>query len=300
MVFLIHNIQLSDGSGNASVIPVELSGSMSGRANQDADDLLFAMNPPGGVLAVQGPTRKQLGMFETEGGMPINAPMQFDEDIASLLFANDDTVIAILKSGDIVKIDVPSDRDGKHSNQTIARLNGAPSSVGLIHADAGQTTLVVGMPDGRITSVASSTDSANSPLLLVSDLGRLPMAAKTISLCTPGADYTAVQLQSDERFDAGRCVAVQMMDYSLDLFGLPIDSAGRVLSTVGNAQLFSPMSLIDRQIGPGFDGSRVVSISGNGRKIATMRSGRLEIRPLVYDPPASEPSNKSLLPPNPA
>jgi hypothetical protein len=284
-LFVVHNLQLG-AANRASTVRMKLNGwaSASGVERPDLDDLVFAIAPSGKLLAVGKLARKQLEIFETENGTPFSPPIGLDDDISGLFFANDGLALATLRSGTLTKIEV-GPNDPEYSGQMIAQLDAAPISVALISASTDHTALLAGMPDGRILLLANTADKSSS-LLAQTELMRLPEPAKTIVLCTPDADYTAVTVQSEnEQFDAGRCVTIQTSDNSLDLYGLPIDSAGPVLSTE-EAALFSPMSLLGRRIRPSLDGSSIVSISSNGRKVASKRSGRLEIRPLVYDPPA--------------
>jgi hypothetical protein len=48
---------------------------------------------------------------------------------------------------------------------------------------------------------------------------------------------------------------------------------------------FVPMSLLDRDVRPIRDGVRVLDLAATSRRIALLRVGHIEIRPLIYDLP---------------
>jgi hypothetical protein len=299
-LFVAHGI----GGGEQSekprnVVRVELETWVS-QFTAQSNGLFFTLDVTGGLLAVRGPSGNEIGLFDTESGARRKDGIVFDNYVVDFAFNDGQTATAVLGNGQVVQIDLANAAD--REKRIICKLDTTPTAVGVLQADRTKSSVIVGLEDGRIMLVAYQDADPREPGS-IRELACLKAPTRSFHPCRPTADYAAAWIErKEDAEEAGQCVAVLMTDDSFDLLGLPIGPNGQVLTAVRDqvttesissepsvvetdAPLFAAMSLLERRIGPEFDGSQIVAISRDGRKVAAVRANRVEVRPIVYEPP---------------
>jgi hypothetical protein len=261
---------------------------------------LMVVSPRGEWLLVQEKDAELL-LIEISSGRLANR-LSISARATALTFPQPQLVLAGLGDGTILPIDID---DGlMRAGDPLGRVEGVPVAIASVQPNRRNGAIVVALDDGRI--VLLETGGGTSGSLEQRSEIRLRWAARRV---IPFADRPAARVTvrhrspdaltgfsaqrgDDEVDEVGLSVAVLGQRGEFDIVGLPLQNAesGAIVESSARTILspetdaFKPLSLLDRDIRPSRDWLRVIAVGAQSRRIAVVRAGHVEVRPLIYQP----------------
>jgi hypothetical protein len=262
-----------------------------GDAPLGGPETLMAVSPQGDWLVAQQNDTTLL-LIDTSTGR-LRDQISTKTRVSALTFPQSQFVIAALVDGTLLSIDIG---EGKmRVGDPLVQVGGEPVAIAVLQPDQRNGPMVIAFEDGSIMLFEPGRSTIEQRPAI-----RLRWPARRI---IPFADRPAVQVTLQKRSpddftgssaraspsETGISVAVLGRKGEFDIIGLPFQNAesDAVIEATrgsfqGGAGSFSPLSLLNRDFRPARDGIRVIAVAALSRRIAVVRAGAFEVRPLIY------------------
>ena len=246
---------------------------------------LLVVSPDGEWLVAQM-AEEELLLINVASGQQSNR-LQMTAAISALSFPQTNAMIVGLRDGTILPIRIEGSMEALSS---LGRITGVPTALAAVQPDKPDGPLVIAVEDGRIMLVEHPPNTPGS--LFPRSEKRLRWIARRV---IPFADRPAARTKSPDRSrgawrETGLSVAVLGKQGEFDIIGLPAPDDAPADSDIPS---FTPLSLLDRDIRPARDWMRVIAVAAQSRRIAVLRAGHIEVRPLTYRPAQAGPVERA-------
>ncbi|WP_156383861.1 hypothetical protein [Methylobacterium sp. Leaf456] len=216
--------------------------------------------------------------------------LPLDAAVTALAFPTNGRLLVALRNGDVGAVllaEGEAEALGDLSFQRRATIDGTPCAIAARQPDNVESDLVVATEDGRLLLVTPGAGAASSiapePPADASDgildAGvRLPWPARRV---VPFADKPAARLNGRE---VGFSLGVFGRDGQFEIVGFAVPDGAEDAA----AERIPPLLLLDRGLDPLRDETLLLAVSAQSRRVAVLRRDWIEVRPLIYNPPAVE------------